>query len=122
MRSRQTEQNNLRILPMKAIKFIKPKVRFCIAAVRRCFWLIIVKAIFWYRNEIGISFKMKPVYSNDGDSDHCFVIISRHPRRSVTWIWTVWFWKPLTFTWKHKWISIYRQEPMWRDKVAKNVA
>lgn len=51
MRSRQTEQDYLRSLTMKATETIKTKVRFCISAVVRAFWRIMGRKYFYGYDE-----------------------------------------------------------------------
>ena len=96
---------------MKKIKSIS---KWLLAAVVRRFWQMIAKSYFYYWMNIGIEIKFKRTFSNEGLSNHTWVIVSRHPRKSITWIWAVYFTKP------NKWHKIYksfwvmRQLPMWR--------
>ena len=76
---------------------------------------IIKKLLNIYWDYIGISIGITPSFSNEGISKTHFILADRHPRKSITWIWSLDFWLP------SKWykisiknFSFSRQKPIWR--------
>jgi len=99
---------------MKALNYLKDKWRFFIAFVVRCFWRLIAKVYFYYTDNIGIKLNFKRTFGNGGQSKHTWLLLSRHPRRSITWIWAIYYTKPEKWHRIIRSIYILRQDPMWR--------
>lgn len=68
-----------------------------------------MKAIIrFYKNWIGIRFKPKKMI---GSRKGYYTLIARHPNKSITWIWSIYYDSRLKW---YKRIYIMTQKPMWR--------
>lgn len=62
---------------------------------------------------LGLKLKPRPVFSNDGISDHTIVLCSCHPLDSITWHWALYANKPKSIKWLiHPGIILRKQKLM----------
>lgn len=77
---------------------------------------IIAKIYYWYQYHIGISIIPKRMYSNKGYSTDGWCIARRHPKKSITWLWAIYWYKPNRFkSYKTFGFSFRRQDIMLKD-------
>lgn len=63
----------------------------------------------------GIKIKLKPTFSNGGESDHTWIVASCHPKKSITWVWALYCSTPkLSIKWMLRpGFHMSKQKPMW---------